>query len=68
MNAGASCSGDLRRWWSRMVLVRNVGDWVGGRSTLRRLMGARCLWIGDVGYCRCCDIDLKMMDAAVSSG
>jgi len=26
MNAGVSCSGDLSRWWSRMVLVRDVGD------------------------------------------
>jgi len=68
VNAGVSCSGDLRRWWSRMVLVRNVGDWVGGRSTLQRLTGARCSWIGDVGYCTCCDIDLEMMDEAVSSG
>ena len=67
MNAGTSCSGDLRRWWLRMVLVCNVGNWVGGCSTLQQLTGTRCLWIGDMGYYRCCDIDLKMMDVAVSS-
>jgi len=51
-----------------MVLVCDVGNWVGGRSTLQQLTGTRCLWIGDVRYCTCCDIDLKMMGEAVSSG